>query len=267
MLTFSEERRLVWSSRLSIIKVAFFLNRYMPFVGLAGMMHVTVSVDPVKYAESCRPAFIVFSSFIVAEYVVAEFILYMRAYAVWGCSRLVSFILGSLYIVFCTLALYFSGQFLKTVTTVSLPLLPTGCLVNLRGDIDRLAMSMLMVMEAFALAALLGKAAQMPHSTMMKRIFTDGIIYFIIILFAAIANIIVLSAASPVLSDFMLAPQCALHSICCSRLLLRIRGAYTSLSYTTLTYTSLTVSMPSFPHSEGASVGESLPLSDRSHKP
>lgn len=39
LLTFADERRLVWPSRLSLMKVIFFCNRYLPFVASIGMMY------------------------------------------------------------------------------------------------------------------------------------------------------------------------------------------------------------------------------------
>ncbi|KAH8110210.1 hypothetical protein DFH11DRAFT_1622860 [Phellopilus nigrolimitatus] len=193
------------------------------------MMHVFILVEPTKFSNTCKPAFTVFGCFITAEFIVAEFILYMRAYAVWGRTRPMLVLIVLLYFIFCIPTLYFTGRFIGSATVLSLPFLPSGCLFNLRGDIERLAMAMIMVLETFALIVLLVKTYQMPDSRTMKVLFVDGVIYFTAILCATIVNVIILSVASPSIW-FMIFTQCALHSICCNRLLLRIRGVYSSPS-------------------------------------
>ncbi|KAH8110882.1 hypothetical protein DFH11DRAFT_724920 [Phellopilus nigrolimitatus] len=195
-------------------------------------MHVFLWVEPDRYSDICRPAYIVFGSVIITEYIVAEFILYIRAYAVWGRTRAALILLGAPYLIFCSIGFYFAGRFVGSATVSILPLFPSGCLLNLRGDVDRLGMIMLMISETLALGALLVKTSQMPDSTLMKRIFTDGIIYFIIILCASVANLIVLSVASPSLCNFLLVTQCVLHSICCNRLLFRIKDMFAPLEIT-----------------------------------
>ena len=39
ILTFEDERRLVWSSRFTFMKAIFFVNRYLVFVGTVGMLY------------------------------------------------------------------------------------------------------------------------------------------------------------------------------------------------------------------------------------
>lgn len=39
LLTFSDEKEFVWPSRLSVIKAAFLLNRYTPFIAIGGLLY------------------------------------------------------------------------------------------------------------------------------------------------------------------------------------------------------------------------------------
>ena len=39
LLTLGEEMRLVWPSRMSFMKLLFFANRYLPFIGTFGLLY------------------------------------------------------------------------------------------------------------------------------------------------------------------------------------------------------------------------------------
>ncbi|OCB87252.1 hypothetical protein A7U60_g5579 [Sanghuangporus baumii] len=196
LLSIGEEAELVWSSRLSVIK-------------------------------ECVPVFLVFASFVFLQFYFSGLILVARAYAVWGGSRKKRsfFMLGMGCVVIWSPGFYCGVRFLKSATVSRRPVFPTGCLIGLNGHIDFLGMIDLLVSETAAVAVLLVKTVQMPHSSIMKRMSSDGILFYILILGATIANLIALNTTSPAVCNFLLAPQAALHSICCNRLLLRIRKA------------------------------------------
>ncbi|KAL5532469.1 hypothetical protein ACEPAF_6039 [Sanghuangporus sanghuang] len=228
LLSIGEEAELVWSSRLSVIKVLFFLNRYVPFIGMTGLCYLYISFNTSDHLQvECVPVFLVFASFVFLQFYFSGLILVARAYAVWGGSRKKRsfFMLGMGCVVIWSPGFYCGVRFLKSATVSRRPVFPTGCLIGLNGHIDFLGMIDLLVSETAAVAVLLVKTVQMPHSSIMKRMSSDGILFYILILGATIANLIALNTTSPAVCNFLLAPQAALHSICCNRLLLRIRKA------------------------------------------
>ncbi|THH09098.1 hypothetical protein EW145_g2243 [Phellinidium pouzarii] len=223
LLTFSEEKRLVWSSRLSIVKIAFTLNRYLPFVTLPT---VFLFADPTMQ-DICFHATRAFSSLNLASYFIAEFILYFRAYAVWGGDRKLSIILLGGYMALLASSGYFATRFIWNIKAA-------GCTLTFNGQLDWPAYIALLVSETFAMVVLISKALEGSVSVTMKRIVADGVVYYLLTLASTITNILVLRLASPTLCNFLLATQAVLHSIICNHLLLRIRGACTPV----VTFTS-----------------------------
>ncbi|EJD07819.1 uncharacterized protein FOMMEDRAFT_164682 [Fomitiporia mediterranea MF3/22] len=245
LLTIGREKELIWPSRISVVKILFLLNRYVPFVGISGATYVLISLDTSAHSQKCVPAFWVFggtpgsprilptndllnyAGMVIAEYVFAELILYTRAYAVWGCTRpALVMTIGTILAVF-TPGLYLASSFLKSAKVVNPPIFPTGCLIYLDGHIDMLAMIAVVVSEAACLLAVLVKATRMPRSMTMQQIVADGILFFVVIICVTTANLVVLNVASPEVCNLLLAPQAALHSICCNRLILQIKAAST----------------------------------------
>ncbi|EJD01077.1 uncharacterized protein FOMMEDRAFT_158210 [Fomitiporia mediterranea MF3/22] len=240
ILTFEDERYLIWPSHLSYTKLAFFVNRYLPMLATIGVLHTLIIEDASQtdYFDTCKARFLIFSSFVLVEFLVAAFIIYTRAYAVWGCTRPMLVLLTVAYVAFCALATYFAAHFISSVTVFDQQLFSRGCILGLHSCHACLfALIILVISESFALVMILVKASQMPNSTMMQQISEDGIVYYIIVVCTSIANIVILSKAPPTLCDFLLATQAALQSICCNHLMFRIKGTCLSTSLSFKCYT------------------------------
>lgn len=227
-LTFDEEKRLVWPTRLSLPKVLFLLNRYLPFAGSVGLIYVVV-LDPFRANNMCRAGFLAFASILFVNYVIAELILYVRTYAIFGCTRpMLALIVVTLSVIYGA-GIHYTARFFSSVSVVNLPLQPSGCILTFSDQIEWVSFIALICSETFAVSLLVFKAFRISQSTIMRMMIRDGVAYYIFILCTSIANLIVLRVTSPALCNLLLSTQAALHSIFCSRLLLSIRGAYESL--------------------------------------
>ncbi|EJC98510.1 uncharacterized protein FOMMEDRAFT_161886 [Fomitiporia mediterranea MF3/22] len=158
LLTIGHEKELVWPSRVSVVKILFLLNRYVPFVGISGSIYVLISLDTRKHLRNCIPGFWAGSAFIIAEYALAELILYTRAYAIWGRTRTALVMIIVVILLVFTPGVYFASTTLKSATLHDLPIFPTGCLISLDGHTEMLPMIFVVVSEAVALLAVLVKA-------------------------------------------------------------------------------------------------------------
>ncbi|PAV20694.1 hypothetical protein PNOK_0332100 [Pyrrhoderma noxium] len=224
LLTFNDERQLIWPSRWTTTKLVFFINRYLPFIGNLGMMHTLVVVKPSDYENTCEIRFLLFTSLIIAEIFVAAFTVYLRAYAVWERKRPIFFLLAVVYLSSSAVAALFAVNFVRSSTVLSERIFPSGCLLGLHTCVECMfSMIVIVISEAFALCMILIRRAQLQYSSLMRRIAEDGIAYFIIVICASVANIIALSMTDPGICDFLLALQSTLQSICCTHLFLRIR--------------------------------------------
>ncbi|EJC98497.1 uncharacterized protein FOMMEDRAFT_23728 [Fomitiporia mediterranea MF3/22] len=236
LLTIGREKELIWPSRLSVVKILFLLNRYILFGAISGDLYLILSLDPS--ARGCITAFRICSAFTTAEYYFAELVLYTRAYAIWGRTRTALLMIIAVNLVLVPPGFYLISITLKATTSVNLPLFPTGCIINMNRQPVIPAMVTVIVSEAIALIAVLVRAAKMPQSMVMKQISNSGVFFSAIILCMTMANIIVLSAASPPISDLLLTPQAAVHSICCNRLILQIKGVPTQTQHSHVITTS-----------------------------
>jgi len=223
LLTFEDERRLIWQTKWSVTKAIFIANRYTPFIGIIGLVYVLVGFpagDP-----HCKSAFLAASSFIFLSYVVTEFILYLRAYAVWGCTRkILAVCILSLTLIYTTM-LYYSIRFITSLSVINnVPsILHTGCIRLPQNKQDLSSFIILVCSEAFALLLLAMKAGRRNQSKILRTMFRDGVLYFFLIILASLVNIFILKFTPASLNSFLLPMQSLLHSIFCSRLMLSIK--------------------------------------------
>jgi len=84
-ITLDEDIRLVWPSRLSLLNIVFLINRYMPVLVFGGCVYVFTSLTGSE--TNHKQAIYAVDGAVGLIYCISEFILYVRAYAVWGCTR------------------------------------------------------------------------------------------------------------------------------------------------------------------------------------
>jgi len=225
-ITIDQEITLFWKSRLSVIKILFFLNRYSAIVtALIGTYVLILDID----YENCKRIFTVGGVLTCCAYIWAECILYVRAYAVWGGDRSVFAFLVTTLTAGTIGSYYVTAVFLRSTSSSDIHLFQSGCSLTFPDRIEWIALVILVCAETIALSLLLLKALvyyRDTTSSILIRMYRDGIPCYVAILASTIANLLVLCLASSILDSFLLIPQAVLHSIICSRLLMRIRGVY-----------------------------------------
>ncbi|KAL5480240.1 hypothetical protein ACEPAI_1510 [Sanghuangporus weigelae] len=238
LLTLDEEVFLVWPSRFGLPKVLFFLNRYFPLIDLAFLTYVQmVGSDP----SLCVTLFQTLGGTMAFGFVIAQFILSMRTWAIWARRKWVTILLATLLLGALGVDVFVLHRYLGGVSYS--PLGPfesvfQGCLLHFDNRFVFIDFVLVMIIESIMLVLLVVKALEYfkhSRSTLMVRMFKDGVIYFIFILITSIANVIVIIAAPIELHNFLIVTQRILHSIFCSRVLLHIRGAYTNSAFSSTT--------------------------------
>jgi len=158
-------------------------------------------------------------------------VLFMRTYAIWDRKRSVLILLTGGLGTAIVVTMYLTLRYFASTTPAGVHLFHQGCLLIFPNRIEWVSLVILFCCETIALSLLLVKRlTKFRHSALMHLIFKDGVLYYLCIVAVTIANLLVLLIASSTLDTFLLIPQSILHSILCNRLLLRIRGAYESLS-------------------------------------
>jgi len=247
-LTFEDERRLIWPIKWSITKLIYVANRYTPFVGISGLVYVLLGF-PVHHSIKCKPPFLIACGFIFFSYVIAEFILYLRAYAVWGCTRRMFIFCAVALTAIYTTMLYFTIRFISllTVSNDYPSILHSGCIPLSHGLWDVKSFIILICSETVALVLLVSKAGRLSQSRIMRTLFRDGVLYFMLIILASIGNLVILLHTSPTLNSFLLPMQGLLHSIFCNRLLLSIKKSATGESPSTAVALTTDMQMETYP--------------------
>ncbi|KAH8111210.1 hypothetical protein DFH11DRAFT_1795796 [Phellopilus nigrolimitatus] len=220
-----DEIRLVWSDKLTIRQLHFFLNRYLPFAtSILSVFFVTSNND----IKECSGGFAALVYISVIGMLIAEFSVFLRADAVWGHKRSVRILLVCTYVCSSGFILFIATRHVLSNTVIPLHI-SSGCLY-LHGDRKIWAALMVyLICDFLALALLLCKAfldARYANSPMMRALSRDGIAYFSVITLTTSANLALVVSASPSLSDGFIIPESVLVNVLCAHLHLRIRSAH-----------------------------------------
>jgi len=154
--------------------------------------------------------------------------LLLRTLAIWGMSRNVLIPLNILWaLCFLTGA---GSTLYEALTVISIPspgirpclstfpnpyLFYGVCASTIVFDCTILALTLIKVVPTSRLNRL---------TPLITRLLRDGVLYFVVISLASIANVIVIGAAPPALADMLFPFYRSIAVILCSRLILNLRG-------------------------------------------
>jgi len=235
---------------MSIGKVMFFLNRYVPFMTTSVGVYATFTPTSKLDTDICHNTYIVISCLIYFDFFLAHVILLIRAYAVWKPQRLVQIILANIYLMVVVGSLYVQYRFFRGVTRLhnsckfsrvevlmailalqssQLPLIGIrrGCLFTFKNDLVWINCVVILAVETLAIGLLVAKAIVMQrqfHLTngLLEIMVRDGVVYYLCTFALSIANLVVLRGTSGSVRDGLLPTQAVLQSILCNRLLFHV---------------------------------------------
>jgi len=194
VLTLRDEIRFIWTSRFSLAKLLYVLNRYVPPINVIFSVYLFIFTE--KTGEGlCRKEFIVMGSVVYFQFAIAYAVLCVRAYAVWKSVKpvavlLVTLFIGSVSVQGYVVSIYFAG-----VIAFNLGGGVPGCLILLTNNKMWITLIVLVCSDAVALALLLIKsftAFRSSKSGLLTVMVRDGIGYFACVMGLSIANMIVL---------------------------------------------------------------------------
>ncbi|TRM57614.1 hypothetical protein BD626DRAFT_540395 [Schizophyllum amplum] len=224
-LTIYPELRLVWKAPWRMGKILFLLTRYFAFAGTALKLYEQLS--PGLTAEKCRTLFNVEGWMVIISIVIAELILTIRVWALWGRTRRTAMFLTTVAVIVVVVSavgfVKFHGE--QSYITIG-DLSPTlgGCFPVYGNDTVWIDFLMLVVYES----------VREGTSSFFRIFFRDGVSYYFFTLSISVANVIVLFAASPDYANLLTSMQRGLHSILSARMLLNIREDYERAARVTL---------------------------------
>ncbi|EJC98763.1 uncharacterized protein FOMMEDRAFT_161597 [Fomitiporia mediterranea MF3/22] len=212
LLTFEDERTLIWQSEWSFIKVVFLITRYFPIVDLSmTTSYYFKSLNPDECHRDIKPLGI--SPTPVS--------------ALQNSSRSWAVINFGIDVVIITV--YFNSTHFTP-----LPAGVPGCLVSNGNSLLAGSWIIFMVFEAGILGMTLLKGIQLyqeckdkrlRNSALFNAIFTNGAIFYVYIFGLFVANVIVVASFSHDFAALLASVERVAHAVLAERLLITLRRA------------------------------------------
>ncbi|TCD64263.1 hypothetical protein EIP91_004302 [Steccherinum ochraceum] len=247
ILTFDSEVNLIWSSNWSTVKVLFVLTRYLPFSDMFLVLYyqTKTGID----SETCKRMYFPTVWLIIIGIVVAELVLVVRTWALWGRSRNIAICLGIACVVALLPVFVVESVFLKTLrfSQYSDPRIP-GCLLTGGSSIAAVNFIVVILFETFLLVLTLIVGVQRYRrlrggSGLVAVLYRDGVLFYVYLLrqsasysssaqllltpqiVTSIANLVLNIVAPRELAGILASFQRILHSLLAARVLFNLREA------------------------------------------
>jgi len=225
-ITFQDEVRFIWNSRLSPAKLVYFLNRYIPLVNIVYAVYFFMISDSGD-TTVCRREYRAIGSLSCFGFISAAAVLCLRAYAVWPSVKFIKGLLVSVYMISISVSAYAISVYVSgaSVNDIGPSSNPGRCLVLITNNKVWIAIIVLILCDAVALSLLLARSLttfRHTHSSLLVVMAKDGLGYFSCVMVLSITNVIVLRVAHPVIRDAFVPTQAALQNALCVRLLLHL---------------------------------------------
>jgi len=242
LIMLDNEIRNLWGQRFTFGGALLFLCRYLPFTSVL-QVYVYISASDSDFSN-CLASFRVCTSLIYVNFLLTIFVLFTRAYAVWGGSKKVLYLLVVTYAGGVAGSAYSIYRYLTGVSIVAIRDVK-GCLPHIANDDVWISLTVFISLESLVLGLLLLKSVK--HAKAVKNLnrheskrnilsvmVQDGIGYFACTLAITTLNLVLLKRVTPDLRDILISTQGALQNILCSRLLLHVRSVRDSASTSTI---------------------------------
>ncbi|KAH8827702.1 hypothetical protein DL96DRAFT_1680117 [Flagelloscypha sp. PMI_526] len=229
LITFSAEVHYVWPTRWSLGKVLFFLTRYLPLSDVCLSIIALQLMNPPDDEAACQKPYVAIVWLDVLGILVAQFILTLRTWAVYDRNKWVLFCLSGLLVV--------EGIFggIAVITFVNTIVWTGPEFAGVRGcniiTVDNRLVSGsyvgVMIFETTVFVATMVRALQRRRHTfgsrLLKVIFRDGLIFYLIIVSMSVLNVVVMYATPQEYTVVLVIFQRVMHSIATGRILLHMR--------------------------------------------
>jgi len=226
-LTIGDEVKLVWPSKWTALKVLYFASRYLAFVDMSTMLAFLFT--PNLTPSLCQATFRTASYFASAGYILAQIILSIRTYAIWGRSRRILSILSALILI-----THIPGIILQHSSLARLHFTPSPlpeqfpCMPAIFTKNKLYIVFALLMMQDLAIVLLTMARGytqwKESRSPIITTLYRDGLVYFVCLFGISTANFLIFALRLKISYNLLFELQRILHSVLSSRLILNLRS-------------------------------------------
>ncbi|TCD65702.1 hypothetical protein EIP91_002278 [Steccherinum ochraceum] len=259
LLTLPSEIKYIWPSQMSVMKVLYFMTKYLIFFDITAAVYSGCRIDhrtPGLSHQECRVFVSTANWMLLVGVAIAEVIMMMRTWGLWERSKRVAMILGTMAMVAFFTALLTEGLFTRSLTFVSFPPPSQPSCFLLSGN--RLIVinpALVMIVEAGVFLLTLVKALRDDHlsllvwsqrtNSLIYVFYRDGLSSYVYLLGTVsialeqitrvthyhvlpgitLFNLIVMIAFPAYGTDLVVAIQRVFHSCISARVIINLREA------------------------------------------
>ncbi|KAL5533934.1 hypothetical protein ACEPAG_394 [Sanghuangporus baumii] len=224
-LTLPDEMRLIWPAKWNAGKIMFFLTRYPVFVDTS--LTIINLIQPNLKLSLCKPTYQAGAWMSFAGITIAEIIMMMRVYAIWGAKREVAIFLVIFNLGIIIPDIVLLERSLRSLVFMPSPFPTLAPCVLIDADLSvYIDFILIMVSEFVVIVMTFWKCFsewRASRSSLMKALLEDGVQYFVCMFAISFANLLVVKTAVVDFSGLLFLIQRVLHAILSARILMHIR--------------------------------------------
>ncbi|EJC98760.1 uncharacterized protein FOMMEDRAFT_170961 [Fomitiporia mediterranea MF3/22] len=220
LLTFEDERTLIWQSEWSFAKIVFLITRYFPAIDLS---MTTMYHFGIFTLDECYRRYKAGGHLINTGIAIAELIPIVRTWAIWEKSRTITIILFIWAAINVGIDIVFITLYFNAAQFAPLPPGVPGCLLvcALATYLKRVAHVAFDARDPVLKGIQLYREyedKQLRNSVLFKAFFANGVIFYVYIFALSVANVIVITTFPRNFAGLLASVERVAHAVLMERL-------------------------------------------------
>jgi len=242
LLTFDYEVKLIWPWKWGLGKVLYLLTRYLAFIDIT--IFLIYWFDQNLDYRACQPMISAGSWFLWAGITLAQYIISLRTYALWGRSKYIAIFLIALNTGVEISTVILLNSYLKKLTYVPSPF-PTivTCYTTAPRSKLYIDYALIMTVELCIIILTLWRGIaewRSIQSPLIGTLYRDGVTFFVCLFAISFSNFLIYVISQSLLLELLLPElQRIMHSVLTARIILHLRAAAEFSETKTGTVTSI----------------------------
>ncbi|KAH7929179.1 hypothetical protein BV22DRAFT_1029806 [Leucogyrophana mollusca] len=231
VLTLNLELKYIWNRPWSAVKGLYLFTKYSPFIDVTLMVLYRDLLSEPSDAACHFALSLAFYVYLIGISV-AEIIILVRTWAIWGRGRRLAIILIVVEAAVFTFAFYFTIMYVKSLAFSVIPdSVLSGCIsTNEKNDNILVDWALFMGIESLSLLMMIVHAypvVRQSRGITMTALYgvllRDGIAYYVVLFALSVVNLGFVASQTGALSMSFIIPTRVLHAVFATRIILHLR--------------------------------------------